>query len=67
MLDGSNSIYPWESVTAFLNDLLERMDIGPKQTQVRLHVLISVVLKIQMHGVLMTNSSENKLINKAKI
>lgn len=35
VLDGSNSIYPWESVTAFLNDLLKRMDIGPKQTQVR--------------------------------
>ncbi|ERE82543.1 integrin alpha-1 [Cricetulus griseus] len=34
VLDGSNSIYPWESVTAFLNDLLQRMDIGPKQTQV---------------------------------
>ncbi|XP_047410826.1 integrin alpha-1 [Sciurus carolinensis] len=34
VLDGSNSIYPWGSVTAFLNDLLERMDIGPKQTQV---------------------------------
>ncbi|XP_023380900.1 integrin alpha-1 [Pteropus vampyrus] len=34
VLDGSNSIYPWESVTAFLNNLLERMDIGPKQTQV---------------------------------
>ncbi|XP_058164820.1 integrin alpha-1 [Dasypus novemcinctus] len=34
VLDGSNSIYPWESVTAFLKDLLERMDIGPKQTQV---------------------------------
>ncbi|XP_014400381.1 PREDICTED: integrin alpha-1-like [Myotis brandtii] len=35
VLDGSNSIYPWDSVTAFLNNLLERMDIGPKQTQVR--------------------------------
>ncbi|EHB11692.1 Integrin alpha-1 [Heterocephalus glaber] len=34
VLDGSNSIYPWESVTAFLNDLLRKMDIGPKQTQV---------------------------------
>ncbi|XP_037654879.1 integrin alpha-1 [Choloepus didactylus] len=33
VLDGSNSIYPWESVTAFLNDLIKRMDIGPKQTQ----------------------------------
>lgn len=35
VLDGSNSIYPWASVTEFLNNLLERMDIGPKQTQVR--------------------------------
>ncbi|KAF6124901.1 integrin subunit alpha 1 [Phyllostomus discolor] len=34
VLDGSNSIYPWASVTAFLNNLLERMDIGPRQTQV---------------------------------
>ena len=34
VLDGSNSIYPWASVTEFLNNLLERMDIGPKQTQV---------------------------------
>ncbi|XP_016054173.1 PREDICTED: integrin alpha-1-like [Miniopterus natalensis] len=34
VLDGSNSIYPWDSVTDFLNNLLERMDIGPKQTQV---------------------------------
>nr|XP_033787432.1 integrin alpha-1 [Geotrypetes seraphini] len=34
VLDGSNSIYPWESVTEFLRSLLEKMDIGPKQTQV---------------------------------
>ncbi|XP_029433500.1 integrin alpha-1 isoform X2 [Rhinatrema bivittatum] len=34
VLDGSNSIYPWESVTEFLKSLLEKMDIGPKQTQV---------------------------------
>ncbi|NWI09350.1 ITA1 protein, partial [Crypturellus soui] len=34
VLDGSNSIYPWESVTAFLNSLLKNMDIGPQQTQV---------------------------------
>ncbi|KAG8519801.1 Integrin alpha-1 [Galemys pyrenaicus] len=50
VLDGSNSIYPWESVTAFLNDLIERMDIGPKQTQVGdTGSLISVILKIKMH------------------
>uniref|UniRef100_A0ACB8EPM5 Integrin alpha-1 n=1 Tax=Sphaerodactylus townsendi TaxID=933632 RepID=A0ACB8EPM5_9SAUR len=34
VLDGSNSIYPWESVTLFLNRLLQNMDIGPQQTQV---------------------------------
>ncbi|XP_071587082.1 integrin alpha-1 isoform X3 [Heliangelus exortis] len=34
VLDGSNSIYPWESVTDFLNSLLKNMDIGPQQTQV---------------------------------
>nr|XP_028603938.1 integrin alpha-1 [Podarcis muralis] len=34
VLDGSNSIYPWESVTAFLDSLLRNMDIGPKETQV---------------------------------
>ncbi|CAM4555353.1 integrin alpha-1 isoform X1 [Lepidochelys kempii] len=34
VLDGSNSIYPWESVTEFLNRLLKKMDIGPQQTQV---------------------------------
>ncbi|KAM5264279.1 integrin alpha-1 [Ctenodactylus gundi] len=34
VLDGSNSIYPWDSVITFLIDLLKKMDIGPKQTQV---------------------------------
>ncbi|XP_054842509.1 integrin alpha-1 [Eublepharis macularius] len=34
VLDGSNSIYPWDSVTLFLNRLLQNMDIGPQQTQV---------------------------------
>ncbi|XP_068951398.1 integrin alpha-1 isoform X2 [Petaurus breviceps papuanus] len=34
VLDGSNSIYPWTSVIDFLNSLLRKMDIGPKQTQV---------------------------------
>uniref|UniRef100_A0A8D0GI95 Integrin alpha-1 n=1 Tax=Sphenodon punctatus TaxID=8508 RepID=A0A8D0GI95_SPHPU len=34
VLDGSNSIYPWKSVTEFLNSLLQNMDIGPQDTQV---------------------------------
>ncbi|KAJ6669912.1 hypothetical protein lerEdw1_000461 [Lerista edwardsae] len=34
VLDGSNSIYPWHSVTDFLNSLLKNMHIGPQQTQV---------------------------------
>ncbi|XP_072353166.1 integrin alpha-1 [Scyliorhinus torazame] len=34
VLDGSNSIYPWSSVTNFLIKLLEKFEIGPQQTQV---------------------------------
>ncbi|KAJ8339269.1 hypothetical protein SKAU_G00360550 [Synaphobranchus kaupii] len=34
VLDGSNSIYPWSSVIAFLVKLLQRIDIGPKLSQV---------------------------------
>ncbi|XP_019351444.2 integrin alpha-1 isoform X2 [Alligator mississippiensis] len=34
VLDGSNSIHPWKSVTEFLDSLLKNMDIGPHQTQV---------------------------------
>uniref|UniRef100_A0A8C0UPW8 Integrin alpha-10-like n=1 Tax=Cyanistes caeruleus TaxID=156563 RepID=A0A8C0UPW8_CYACU len=35
VLDGSNSIYPWEEVQAFLGNILGRFFIGPGQTQVR--------------------------------
>ncbi|NXB38418.1 ITA10 protein, partial [Eulacestoma nigropectus] len=34
VLDGSNSIYPWEEVQAFLGSILGRFFIGPGQTQV---------------------------------
>uniref|UniRef100_A0A4W5M7K8 Integrin subunit alpha 2 n=1 Tax=Hucho hucho TaxID=62062 RepID=A0A4W5M7K8_9TELE len=34
VLDGSNSIYPWPPVVAFLKKLLENLDIGPDNTQV---------------------------------
>ncbi|KAL0965810.1 hypothetical protein UPYG_G00286070, partial [Umbra pygmaea] len=34
VLDGSNSIYPWEPVVAFLKKLLENLNIGPSNTQV---------------------------------
>ncbi|XP_067888852.1 integrin alpha-1 [Heterodontus francisci] len=34
VLDGSNSIYPWTSVNNFLIKLLEKIEIGPQQTQV---------------------------------
>lgn len=33
VLDGSNSIYPWEPIVAFLKKLLENLDIGPQSTQ----------------------------------
>ncbi|KAM4808344.1 LOW QUALITY PROTEIN: integrin alpha-1 [Rhinophrynus dorsalis] len=34
VLDGSNSVYPWESVTDFLQKLLKNMNIHPSETQV---------------------------------
>ncbi|XP_064494312.1 LOW QUALITY PROTEIN: integrin alpha-10 [Pseudopipra pipra] len=34
VLDGSNSIYPWEEVQDFLGNILGRFFIGPGQTQV---------------------------------
>ncbi|KAL6472746.1 hypothetical protein MHYP_G00189340 [Metynnis hypsauchen] len=34
VVDGSNSIYPWEPVVAFLKKVLENLDIGPQKTQV---------------------------------
>lgn len=44
VLDGSNSIYPWESVTDFLNSLLKNMDIGPQQTQVTWQIFYDVLI-----------------------
>ena len=38
ILDGSNSIYPWPPVVAFLKKLLENLDIGPENTQVSLPI-----------------------------
>lgn len=35
VLDGSNSIYPWPPMTAFLQKLIPSLDIGPQSTQVR--------------------------------
>lgn len=34
VLDGSNSIYPWEPMTAFIQKLIPSLDIGPQATQV---------------------------------
>ncbi|KAJ8261292.1 hypothetical protein COCON_G00170150 [Conger conger] len=34
VLDGSNSIWPWPPVVAFLKKLLENLEIGPENTQV---------------------------------
>lgn len=34
VLDGSNSIYPWEPMTAFIQKLIPSLDIGPQNTQV---------------------------------
>uniref|UniRef100_A0A674NT00 Integrin, alpha 1 n=1 Tax=Takifugu rubripes TaxID=31033 RepID=A0A674NT00_TAKRU len=34
VLDGSNSIYPWPSITNFLERFIQKIDIGPKLSQV---------------------------------
>ncbi|XP_070759947.1 integrin alpha-2 [Enoplosus armatus] len=34
VLDGSNSIYPWDPMNEFLRKLIPGLDIGPKNTQV---------------------------------
>ncbi|XP_069025985.1 integrin alpha-1 isoform X1 [Embiotoca jacksoni] len=34
VLDGSNSIYPWSSIVDFLNRFLDKIEIGPKLSQV---------------------------------
>lgn len=34
VLDGSNSIYPWDGMNAFLENLIPSLDIGPQSTQV---------------------------------
>ncbi|KAM6902083.1 integrin alpha-1 [Xenentodon cancila] len=34
VLDGSNSIYPWSSIIEFLIRFLQKIEIGPKQSQV---------------------------------
>ncbi|XP_068995018.1 integrin alpha-2 [Embiotoca jacksoni] len=34
VLDGSNSIYPWQPMTDFLQKLLPTLDIGPQKTQI---------------------------------
>uniref|UniRef100_A0A3Q3IMN1 VWFA domain-containing protein n=1 Tax=Monopterus albus TaxID=43700 RepID=A0A3Q3IMN1_MONAL len=34
VLDGSNSIYPWSSIITFLRRFIEKIEIGPKLSQV---------------------------------
>lgn len=34
VLDGSNSIYPWYEVQAFLINILQKFHVGPGQMQV---------------------------------
>lgn len=34
VLDGSNSIYPWSSIIDFLRRFIEKIEIGPKLSQV---------------------------------
>lgn len=38
VLDGSNSIFPWEPIVEFLKKLLPTLDIGPQSTQVTMQL-----------------------------
>ena len=41
VLDGSNSIYPWNPMNEFLQKLIPVLDIGPRNTQVTLQTSIA--------------------------
>ncbi|XP_028434288.1 integrin alpha-2 isoform X2 [Perca flavescens] len=47
VLDGSNSIYPWDPMVSFLKKLIPALDIGPKNTQVSV-IQYAVDPKIQI-------------------
>lgn len=52
VLDGSNSIYPWDPMITFLEKLIPGLDIGPKTTQVTSYddlVLICVLFFFRGH------------------
>uniref|UniRef100_A0A8C7INK7 Integrin subunit alpha 2 n=1 Tax=Oncorhynchus kisutch TaxID=8019 RepID=A0A8C7INK7_ONCKI len=49
IVDGSNSIYPWPPVVAFLKKLLENLDIGPDNTQVSVIIQYGVEPVVEFH------------------
>uniref|UniRef100_A0A4W5N2S9 Integrin subunit alpha 2 n=1 Tax=Hucho hucho TaxID=62062 RepID=A0A4W5N2S9_9TELE len=49
IVDGSNSIYPWPPVVAFLKKLLENLDIGPDNTQVSVIIQYGVDPVVEFH------------------
>uniref|UniRef100_A0A3P9KDB8 Integrin, alpha 2 (CD49B, alpha 2 subunit of VLA-2 receptor), tandem duplicate 2 n=1 Tax=Oryzias latipes TaxID=8090 RepID=A0A3P9KDB8_ORYLA len=51
VLDGSNSIYPWEPMRDFVLKLIPSLDIGPQSTQVSvIQYAVSPKFDIQMNG-----------------
>ena len=50
VLDGSNSIYPWEPMNMFLEKLIPALDIGPQSTQVGLFSLTTFYFYIHFTG-----------------
>lgn len=43
VLDGSNSIYPWYEVQAFLINILKKFYVGPGQIQVCITFLRKII------------------------
>uniref|UniRef100_A0A3P9I6V9 Integrin, alpha 2 (CD49B, alpha 2 subunit of VLA-2 receptor), tandem duplicate 2 n=1 Tax=Oryzias latipes TaxID=8090 RepID=A0A3P9I6V9_ORYLA len=51
VLDGSNSIYPWEPMRDFVLKLIPSLDIGPQSTQVSvIQYAVNPKFDIQMNG-----------------
>ncbi|KAJ7986932.1 hypothetical protein DPEC_G00333510 [Dallia pectoralis] len=63
VLDGSNSIWPWESITDFLLKLLENIEIGPTLSQVG---IVSYGEKVSHNVNLSQFDNTQSLLDKVK-
>lgn len=55
VLDGSNSIFPWPHIRGFLHRFIEKIEIGPKLSQVSCVLKWTCVLNILMCAAVESN------------